>query len=230
MAMTSHIPVPKAVLFGLGGLAAVAVLGFIFMLGRESARSAPIPVRVEAAPAPAAPAPAQPSPAPVDPPAFAATLPDAPAPMPVARPAAPAAVAAPPAPRTDPDRAAVASYFRTLATIQPAAQGEPEGLAQEVMAGFGKGDTSAFDKMDKQAQETRARLAAVTPPAPCAAFHRETLACMDAGLDLMRGIRNAMAAGDAAALGNLPDRANALKTRSEALKSQETALKHRYCE
>ena len=80
--------------------------------------------------------------------------------------------------------------------------------------------------MDKQAQETRARLAAVTPPAPCAAFHRETLACMDAGLDLMRGIRNAMAAGDAAALGNLPDRANALKTRSEALKTQETALKH----
>jgi len=220
LAMTSKVTVPRGVLIALAAAAALGFVGIVFLLGRESARPAPAPVLVPAA-AGQAPPEAAPLPAP-DPglPAVPAAL----APIP-----AYAAPGLPGAPRNDGDRAAVQAYFRALDGLQPDVKGEPDQVAQEVMAGFAKGDTARFDGMDRQAQTARNRMAALTPPAPCAAFHQESLAVMEADLDLMRGIRQAMAATDGStALGALTEKANALKARTEALKARETALRAQY--
>ena len=47
-------------------------------------------------------------------------------------------------------------------------------MAQQVVAGLGKG-TCRADGMIQQAQTTRNRLSTITPPQPCAAYHRESL-------------------------------------------------------
>jgi len=147
----------------------------------------------------------------------------------VATTSVPVSPSLPAAPRADGERQAVLAYFRALDALQPEGKGDPEQKAQEVVAGFAKGDTSSFDGMDRQAQTARNRLAALTPPAPCTTFHQDSLALMDAGLDLMRGIRKAMASPEAASgLGDLTERANALKARTDTLKAQENALRSRY--
>ncbi|MDE3245852.1 MAG: hypothetical protein KGN80_07160, partial [Acidobacteriota bacterium] len=132
-------------------------------------------------------------------------------------------------PPGDPARALVAAYFQAVEAIQPASTGDPESMAQQVVAGLGKGDLSGFDGMIQQAQATRNRLYAITPPQPCAAFHRESLGSLDAGLTLMRDMKQALSTpGQDEAAIQLADRANALKARTDALQLQENALKQRY--
>ncbi len=132
-------------------------------------------------------------------------------------------------PPGDPTRASVAAYFQAVEAIQPPASGDPETLAQQVVAGLAKGDMSGFDGMIQQAKMARERVSAITPPQPCAAYHRESLASLDAGLELMRDMKNALSTSgqDAAAI-QLADRAYALKARADALQIQENALKQRY--
>jgi len=136
--------------------------------------------------------------------------------------------AATPSPN-DPARAAVAAYFQTVEAIQPGLSGDPETMAQQVVAGLGKGDTSGFDEMIQQAQVARKRLSLIAPPQPCIAYHRDSLASLDAGLDMMQVMKKAFSSSDQeTSMLDLTDRANALKARSEALQLQEKALKQRY--
>jgi hypothetical protein len=123
----------------------------------------------------------------------------------------------------------VGAYFQAVEKLQPDSGGDPEAMAQQVVAGLGKGDTSGFDGMIQQAQEARSRLSALSPPPPCADYHRESLASLDAGLELMRAMRRVLSSSEPNLQTlNLPDRANALKVRTEALQLQEKALKQRF--
>lgn len=223
--------VSRGLVAGLAGTAGAAVLALVFLLGRASApapRAAPsLPVPA-AAPAPAAEVPAQvpattevPAPEPAAPPAPVA--PPA-APRPVVRPAIP-----PPAAGSS-ERAAVQAYFAAVERIQPAQSGDPDAVAQELVGGLAKGDSSGLDGMFQQAQATRARLAAITAPAPCAAFHRESLAVLDGGLEMMQSLKQSLASTGqgGTALQDLSARASELKARSEALQAQEKALRQRY--
>jgi hypothetical protein len=223
----SRILVSKGLVAGLAGVAGAAVLGVVFLLGRASASGGPPARPVE----PAAPASA----------AAPAAVPDRPAPAPEPVQALSPAPAAPPRlqaaapasslPPGEADRLAVAAYFRAVEKIQPAQSGSPEVVAQSLMAGVAKGDTTEFDSLIRQAQGTRDRMAGLTPPPPCAAYHRESLATLDAGLELMRGLKQALAgSGPSTAALDLAATANALKTRTEALEEQEKALKQRYRE
>ncbi len=102
-------------------------------------------------------------------------------------------------------------------------------MANQVMAGLAKGDLSGFEGMLQQASLTRSRLAAITPPQPCTAYHREGLECLDAGLALLRDMKQALSSsGQDASASNLADRANDLKARTDALQLQEMALQRRY--
>jgi len=215
--MTSKVQISKGLLAGLVGLALAASFGVVFLLGRASAPSIPAAAR---APEAAVPASGAASPAPITVPAW------------VSQPAVQAgAPAMPPVPRTDPARAAVAAYFKAVEGIQTAATGDPASVAQEIALGLGKGDSSGIDGMIRQAQDTRSRLAALAPPQPCAAYHKDLLASLDEGLDLMRAIKNLAASSDPAQQApEITRRAGAMKARSDSLQSQEKALKRRYCD
>lgn len=222
--MSAKIELPRSLVVGLVGVAALAVLGMIFLLGRESGRThpgepkaglgtatlAPVPASTTTAPIP--PRPDSSSPPPSEPVGQAMTMPSV-----------------PPISPSDATRASVAAYFQAVEAIQPAASGDPETVAQQVLAGLGKGDMSGFESMIQQAQATRDHLSTLTPPQPCAAYHRDSLASLDAGLALMRDMKRALSsAGQDTAASNLADRANALKARTDALQLQEHALKQRY--
>jgi hypothetical protein len=133
--------------------------------------------------------------------------------------------------RTDAERIAVSAYFEAVERIQPKKSGSPETVALQLVAGLGTGDTAEFDGMIRQIQETRNGLAGITPPQPCAALHRGSLANLDAGLALMRAMKKAMSSSDPlSGTLDLANRANALKAHAEALQAQERALKLRYRE
>jgi hypothetical protein len=120
----------------------------------------------------------------------------------------------------------VASYFQAVRRAQPEATGNPEALAQQLVAGLAQGDPSGFERMIRQTQATRALMATIQPPPACATYHQESLACLDAGLDLMAAMQQTLAgAGDPAAVAA---RANALKARSQGLEAQEQELRRRF--
>jgi len=219
--------VSRGLVAGLAGTAGAAVLALVFLLGRASA-----PAPRGLAPSPPAPAAAPAAEAPAQVPATT----EAPAPEPAAPPAPPAALrpvvrpAVPPPAAGSSERAAVQAYFAAVERIQPAQSGDPDAVAQQLVGGLAKGDSSGLDGMFQQAQATRARLAAITAPAPCAAFHRESLAVLDGGLEMMQSLKQSLASSGqgGSALQDLSARANELKARSEALQAQEKALRQRY--
>ena len=229
--MATKIEIPKGLLVGLAGVAVVAMLGVVFLLGRESGRKAPVETQKEASRMTVAGTVAMP--------ASRQPATDTANALPISgtgellrpSPSGPAATVPSGAanPENDPVRAAVAAYFQAVDNLQPEASGDPETIAQQTLAGLGKGDMSGFDRMIQQTQTARSRLSAISAPPPCAAYHRESLASLDAGLDLMQTMRTALSSsGQAASLTDLTDRANALKARSEALQDKEKVLKQRY--
>ena len=131
---------------------------------------------------------------------------------------------------SDPERAAVASYFDAVDRIQAGAMsGEAEGVANEMAAALANGDTSSLDKMIRQTETAKASLAAVTPPAPCVSVHRETLASLDDSIEVLRSMKSAMESSEPAAqLAGVATRATTLRSRAEALQKEELALRQRY--
>jgi hypothetical protein len=122
----------------------------------------------------------------------------------------------------------VAAYFRALDRVQPGPlSGDPEALARGLVEALFKGDPSGFDGMLRQAESSRAALAAVDPPAPCAAFHQESLAFLDDSLALLRSIRESLTVPGASA----PDvaaQATGLQARAGQLQREEKELRQRY--
>lgn len=226
--MSVKIELPRSLVVGLLGVVALAVLGIVFLLGRESgrrhledARSGSNASSLTTSSARAQDLSLTPTISPGGSPST-----ESPRPEPPPSAAIPSGTMVPPG---DPARASVAAYFQAVEAIQPASSGDPETMAQQVMAGLGKGDMSGFDGMIQQAKAMRNRLSTIMPPQPCAAYHRESLASLDAGLDLMRDMKQALSTpGQDDAAIQLADRANALKARTDALQLQEHALKQRF--
>ncbi len=237
-----RVSVNKGLLIGVVGVAATALLALVFVLGRESGSGVPAPqTRIERV------APRTPEQSPAPQPRVAGPIteqpgarPDSgPAPTPQGQGAAPLAGAGyVPAPteiergnaRSDDARASVAAYFDAVDHIQAGAMnGEAETVAHEMAASLASGDTSGADKLIRETEAAKARLAAVTPPAPCAAHHRESLASLDDALDILRSLKAAMESSDPAAqLGVVIPRAQALRSRAGLLQKEELALRERY--
>jgi len=227
--------VNRGVLIGVGAVAAAALLALAFVLGREAGSgSVPAPLtRVErAAPRP------QEDALPPPPPAAAAIAERA-EPRPTSWPAPAAPIEAQPAaiaggsgnnPSADPARGAVAAYFDAVDHIQPGAMsGDAEAMANEMGAALANGDMSGLDKLVRQTEAAREKLAAVVPPPSCADFHRDSLASVDDALAVVRSLKAAMESPDPAAqLASVAARANALKTRADALQKEEQDLRQRY--
>ncbi len=131
---------------------------------------------------------------------------------------------------SDPERASVAAYFDAVDHVQPGAMsGEAEGVANEMAAALANGDMSGLDKMARQTEAAKASLAAITPPAPCAAFHRESLASLDDALEVLRALKTAMESPEPATqFANVAARANALRSRADVLQKEEQDLRQRY--
>ena len=127
-------------------------------------------------------------------------------------------------------RAAVAAYFDAVERIQVGSMsGEAESVGQEMAAALANGDTSGLDKMIRETEAAKARLAAVPPPAPCAAHHRESLGSLDDALEVLRSLKAAMESPDPAAqLAGVSARAQALRSRADVLQKEELALRERY--
>jgi hypothetical protein len=238
----ANVSVNRGLLIGVGTVAAVSLLALAFVLGRESGSgSVPAPatkieriaprLREEPLPPPASAAAASSEraeerpisrPAPAAPAqGFAAQLApvQAPAPVDSGRGAG-----------SDPDRASVVAYFDAIEHIQPGAMhGEAEGIATEMAASLANGDTSGLDKMVRQTEAAKASLAAIAPPAACAAFHRESLESLDDGLEVLRALKTAMESPEPAAqLAGVTARANALRSRADVLQKEEQDLRQRY--
>lgn len=228
-----QVEVSRELLIGLVAACAAALLALAFMLGRASGGSRstiPAPAgQAPLSPPPADPLAAQPGDPQAAPPAEPqAAQPAEPAPAPA--PTAPAVQAAPraatPAKAAGPG-AAVASYFHALERIQPGQlSGDPEAMAKGVLAGLVKGDTSGIDGMIQQSEAARASLDALTPPAPCAAYHQESLAALDDSLGMLRSLRTAIQAGSMPA--DFAAQAELLRTRTEKLQKMEKDLRARY--
>ncbi|MCC6129369.1 MAG: hypothetical protein IT186_05530 [Acidobacteria bacterium] len=246
------VSVDKRVLIGIVALAAVSLLGLVFMLGRASALRTvsgnslrPVPPSEPGAPRPdglPAPvqAPVQASPRPALGPSASLTeaLPglaprSSPAmiPLPASSSGPAAEVSSPRAvERGDSNRAAVAAYFEALDRIQPEKMaGSAEGVGLELASALANGDTSGLDGLIRDSESARTRLAALEPPQACANHHRESLASLDEALEMLRGLKTAMQSADpVAGLGAISSRAQALRARSEALQREEQSLREQY--
>jgi hypothetical protein len=239
------VSVEKRLLWALAGVAGLSLLAVAYLLGRASGgaeRSAP---RLDGAgPAfatvpegtganvPLASAPTPPSAEPAiaalpssSEPHFApAAVPDPSAPF------LPTPLPAPElAPPDDPERAAVAAYLDAVDAIQASGiAGNPESTANEMAVALARGDASGLDGLVREAEEARRRLLAISPPAACAAHHRETVGSFDDALGMLRALKAATGSTDpATALADVAARATALKARAESLKAEEEALRRR---
>lgn len=240
-----RVSVDRRLLVGLAGVAGVALLAVAFLLGRASSPAsedapppgdapeggaiASFPPGDSALPSatspalaelPAADAPSTPA---ADPPALRPT--DPPAPRAEALLPVPARIGS----ASDPERAAVATYLEALDRIRPATiDGDAEGVASSLATALASGDASGLEKLIRETEDARSRLLSVVPPPACAAHHRESLGSVDDALEMLRGIRDAMASPEpATALAAVAAKATALRSRAEALQREDRTLRVR---
>jgi hypothetical protein len=229
----ANVSVNKGFLVGVVAVLGAALLALAYQLGKASAPEgvpAP-PTKIERI---ASRAPEQIVPTPARVAAWSSDY----AERPVAGPTPQVAASPAPAPiegernsgGADPMRYAVAAYFETVERIQVGSMsGNAESVGQEMAAALASGDMSSLDKMIRETEAAKVRLAAVAPPAPCAAHHRESLGSLDDALEVLRSLKAAMESPEPIGqLANVTTRAQALRSRAEVLKKEELALKERY--
>jgi len=232
------VSVNKGLLIGVVAVAAVSLLALAFVLGRASGSGSPsgqpsgreLPADLVASPVTSSQALPQRAP-PLPLPTTATVSITEPADTRPAQGPAPAPTARErDSTGSDSARATVAAYFDAVDQIQPGKMsGDAEGAAQEMAAALAKGDTSDLDRMIRETEAARDSLAALTPPASCAAHFRESLGSLDDALEMLRSLKTAMESPDPAAqLTGVASRATALRSRSEALQKEELALRQRY--
>ena len=131
---------------------------------------------------------------------------------------------------TDPVSAAVAKYLDAVDQIQPATlNGSPESVATGMAESLARGDSSGLDAMIRQTEAAREKLAALRPPAPCAAHYEKSLESFDDAVGMLRALKSSMESSDpAAGLAAVSARATILQTRAEALQNEDRALRQRY--
>lgn len=239
----ASVSVSKGFLVGVGAVAGAALLALAYQLGKASGSGevpAP-PAKIERiAPRPKdepLPQPAKIAGATTD---YGETrVVSAPTPSAPEQPASPQAAAGQVASPIEGERsgggdismrAAVAAYFFAVERIQVGSMtGNAESVGQEMAAALANGDTSSLEKMIRETEAARARLTAVSPPAPCVAHHRESLGSLDDALEVLRALKTAMESPEPIGqLANVTTRAQALRSRADVLQKEERALKERY--
>ena len=233
------VSIDRRLLCALASVAALSLLAVAYVLGRASGAGAPPAPSVSGAPVegggagPSAPVPPQggvdtafAEPRSSSAPHFApAAVPEPEAPI------VPPSVSAPELPPLpdDPERAAIAAYLDAVDAIQASGlAGSPESVANEMAVAHARGDASGLDGLVREAEEARRRLLGISPPAACAAHHRETLGSFDDALAMLRALKAATGSTDpATALADVAARATALKARAESLKVEDEALRRR---
>jgi len=209
----AKVAINRGLLIAMGVSTGALALALVFLLGREAGRR-----KGGGGEAPSA--------ATSRVPGIQPSGPEAPPPAPP--PAGPGPAAPPEA--NDPVRAAVAAYFETVDRITPGQfSSGPEAAAQEMVAGLARGESGAFDQLIEQSEAARRRLTALTPPAPCAGYHRESLAVLEESLGMLRALKKALEGGEAeTGVAALASRSNALRARTDALKAEEQSLRQRF--
>ncbi len=234
------VSIDRRLLYALASVAGLSLIAVAFLLGRASGDGAPSAPSVPGSAASVEPGGVDSStPVPqagVDSAFAEPPSPSAPQPVWHAAPEPPAStfptpVSAPdlaPLP-DDPEQATVAAYLDAVDAIQASGvAGNPESTANEMAVALARGDASGLDGLVREAEEARRRLLAISPPAACAAHHRETLASFDDALGMLRALKAATGSTDpATALADVAARATALKARAESLKVEEEALRRR---
>jgi hypothetical protein len=131
---------------------------------------------------------------------------------------------------TDPVATAVGKYLDAVDQIQPATlNGSPESVATGMAESLARGDSSGLDAMIRQTEAAREKLAALRPPAPCAAHYEKSLESFDDAVGMLRALKSSMESSDpAAGLAAVSARATILQTRAEALQNEDRALRQRY--
>ncbi len=227
---------PRALVLALGGALLAALLAVAFLLGRLS-HSTP-PVTTAASPAVSWPPPAGTGTAPAAlPPGVVGAAPEAPAPagasgtMPEewrALGTGPAATGGAPAAASE--REAVAAYFAQVERLESSFRNwsDPQQLAMQLVQQGAQGDRRGLDELLATARQARQAMAEVSPPGPCREHYTESLALMDAAVDLLGRLGPALAGQDFNALQAVAGAGQDLEARTKRLQALDADLRQRY--
>jgi hypothetical protein len=237
--MAEKVAVSKIILVGMAAALFLSVLATGFFIGRES-------VRKDANPGPSQ---AQTAVAPRSAPSEIAQLPTTQLPgasvlePPVgsSRPAIVDTAQPPPFPlkpggspvvvhtSDEPLRAAVVAYLAAIDQIQPGQMGgDASEVANKIVESLSRADTSGLDELIQRAESSRNRLAALSPPQPCTTHYQVSIACVDAGLQMLDSIKQAAGSSEADKLFSLPAQANAMLSCSDRLTKEDKAIRQRF--
>ena len=230
----STVELPRALVLGLGGALLAALLAVAFLLGRLSHGTPPV------AAAPAVSLPPQGGSATTPealPPGVVTTAPEAPAPAgaPGTLPeewralgTSPAATGG--ATATASEREAVAAYFGQVERLETSFRSwsDPQQLAMQLVQQGAQGDRRGLDELLATARQARQAMAEVSPPGPCREHHAESLALMDAAVDLLGRLGPALAGQDFNALQAVASAGQDLEARTTRLQTLDADLRQRY--
>lgn len=251
----NNVTVPRGALVAMVVLLAFSMLGFAFLLGRQSAppsAATPRPVAVEStpeagrtslplqvgsapvpqvAPPPPAPVYVPPAPAPV---AVAPVV--APAPAPVYVPPAPAPVAAAPAPPPPPAPAPVAAagpsqavqnYFAKIDKIMAETEsiGDQNAFATQVLQQGMNGKTEGFDNLIASTRKASTALRAITPPPNCKEHYALLIKQTEQSLRLLEKVKSATVSLDTGALTALGAEGQGMQADANRLKQLDEQLR-----
>jgi hypothetical protein len=101
-------------------------------------------------------------------------------------------------------------------------------FANKLLASAVGGDMSGFDSLVAQAEASAERARAISPPAPCRAYHEKMLALLAESTDMVKGLASAIKGHDMNALGSIATSGNALQTQLTTLETDGKALKTKY--
>lgn len=224
--------VPKWALLLLAGClsvaAGVALLGFGYWMGSQSARAIP--------PEPTSPAPGSYLAGERSAPAVEAATPNEPSP-PVLPAASQSSAVAPqaaeptlPTPVTGPTtsgRRDIATYLAEFERIQDSGSAvtDPREFATALLQQSQSGDQSGLDDLVKRAEKMERDVRALKAPPECAAHQKLGLDLSQSALALLRRLRAAMASQDLMALTSIAAEGSTLETQAKTLQQETERLR-----
>lgn len=234
------IELPRAtVALLIGGLVA-ALVGLAFLIGRETAKPAAPDVTASTSSMPSSDAPSSAVTPQRDerPGGRSGSAPEAP-PVETSTPAPPGggtSVAPPPttplsSATANPEREAVARYFRDVEAIETGGGGpggDPQQMALAILTQGTQGDWTSFDKMSRDQRALLDRLQQVSVPAPCQPYHNRSVALMRDSIGMLESVKTGIQSGNVSALTTLTARAQKLQSEALDVQSLGESIKRHY--
>ena len=163
-------------------------------------------------------------------PAADGTLPPSPPPS---TPPSPSASVQPPAPvaaglSADGGEAdEIAAYLQKVehALMSGKYWSSPEMMAQSLLAEMSTGQTGGLATLRESNAAVLDRLKQISPPDSCAAHHRETMATLEASVNMLRTWESMLEKGDLAGFASMTADAEALRSRAARVDAMTAALK-----